>query len=41
MNKTAEETTKKSIPKALYKVPEIIGVSVFLGLIGIQVRCSF
>lgn len=37
MDKPVEKTTEGSIPKALYKVPEIIGVSVFLGLIGIQI----
>lgn len=37
MNKLVEETTKRPISKALYKVPEIIGVSIFLGLIGIQI----
>lgn len=37
MDKLEEETTKRSIPKALYKVPEIIGVGIFLSLIGIQI----
>ena len=36
MDKSVEEKTKKPISKALYKAPEIIGVSIFLGLIGIQ-----
>lgn len=37
MDKPVEETIKRPFSKMLNKVPEIIGVSIFLGLIGIQI----
>lgn len=35
MNKVAEKTTKGSMSKMLHKIPEIIGVSIGISLVGI------